>query len=173
MFLLSNSQFSSSPSSANHAFPDDFWIVPVSASLWRRHIKHEMVFVKGLLHSSRLCEKQKLTKISWNHKYPPQHTLLKLARENKYVSDVFDFDLQSLNKILKMKTNVAECGAGLEIFTQRPSVTWPEARPRGRVTGDGCCVTLSHDVTSVTNWYYPDIGDIKSHSGTRDFGPKG
>ena len=55
MFLLSNSQFSCSPSSANHAFPDDFWIVPVSASLWRSHIKDEMVFVKGLFLSPRLC----------------------------------------------------------------------------------------------------------------------
>ena len=55
MFLLSNSQFSSSSSSANHAFPDDFWIVPVSASLWRSHIKHEMVFVKGFFLSPRLC----------------------------------------------------------------------------------------------------------------------
>ena len=86
-FLLSNSQFSYlQPSSANHAFPDDFWIVPVTASLLRTDIKHEMVFVNGLFLSSRLCEKHT------NNKYTTGCKYLKLTRERNIFSDACDLE---------------------------------------------------------------------------------
>ena len=62
------------PSSANHAFPDDFWIVPVTASLLRTDIKHEMVFVNGLFLSSRLCEKHTNNKYTSGCKYLETNT---------------------------------------------------------------------------------------------------